>query len=354
MIKKRPGLWRRADGPARSYTMAAVSAGAIMLGSPLATGLISVLPFALIATTLLMVSGASTLVAGHITSRGAHLLSSVAMLSAVLFRLGMDDPIMITLNCGWMVLIPMFLSSSLSPRAVAGHAVVASVLASTGVGAIDGPVSLVAVRVFTVAGLVLLPAMMFLTLRRDLDAAVGQAQALATTDSLTGLTNRRGMQERFPSLQATAARQGGQLAVLVCDLDHFKAINDTLGHAEGDAALVSVAQVLQDSARTEDLIVRLGGEELAVIAIVKSHLEAVEIAERLRLRVREHCAAWSLTVSVGVAALPGNTPGNPSALLSQLLLIGDRRVYVAKASGRDQVCGCDPTAQAPAPVTSDR
>ncbi|HMA35738.1 MAG TPA: diguanylate cyclase [Chloroflexia bacterium] len=163
-----------------------------------------------------------------------------------------------------------------------------------------------------------------------------QVQNLAMTDSLTGLYNRRG----FLTLglreveRARRAEQG--LAVLVLDIDHFKQINDTYGHAVGDQVLCAIGDRCRASIREIDVLGRIGGEELAIVLPAASRLTAFTAAERLRRAIAETPLASSAgpiaaTISIGVATAPAAPD------LARLLDEADHALYRAKAAGRNCV-----------------
>jgi diguanylate cyclase (GGDEF)-like protein len=156
-------------------------------------------------------------------------------------------------------------------------------------------------------------------------------------DPLTGLGNRRRLDRVLPAALRRAAQQGESVAVLLCDLDNFKRVNDQLGHAMGDNVLRAVARVLGDSLRGYDEAVRLGGEEFLVITPSTDALGAVRLAERMRLAIPGACNMvlpddWHQTVSVGIASFPEH--GQHSA---SLLTRADQALYAAKRRGRDCV-----------------
>ncbi|MDV5861871.1 diguanylate cyclase [Pseudomonas mendocina] len=164
---------------------------------------------------------------------------------------------------------------------------------------------------------------------------------LAYHDSLTGLHNRRSFNQQFERLWRQAQREGKSLALLLCDIDHFKAYNDSYGHQAGDVALQHVGALIQQAARRPlDMGVRIGGEEFALLLFDIAADEAVRRAEALRQALeqagishRESASGKVLTMSVGVAWLsPDSQPQ-----LSQLYEQADRALYQAKASGRNQV-----------------
>ena len=130
---------------------------------------------------------------------------------------------------------------------------------------------------------------------------------------------------------------GGSCGLLAVDLDHFKKLNDTHGHAAGDAALRHIGSVFRRTVREGDLPARIGGEEFAVWLPETTFGKALEVGERIRSAVRESLLQWGgsevrLTCSVGVAAVP-ETVGS----VDNLLAVADAAMYRAKAAGRDRV-----------------
>lgn len=157
----------------------------------------------------------------------------------------------------------------------------------------------------------------------------------STLDPLTGLFNRNALDQRLGELdgQPTSEEEGLSHALLLCDLDHFKQVNDRMGHAAGDAVLQDVAYTMRAVLRAGDSIYRVGGEEILVVLPGATQTDAVAIAERLRKAVRERRPVGvTVTISVGVAV---STPGplDTDELISQ----ADVALYSAKANGRDQV-----------------
>jgi diguanylate cyclase (GGDEF)-like protein len=166
-------------------------------------------------------------------------------------------------------------------------------------------------------------------------------RVLADHDSLTGLHNRRSFNRQFERLWRQAQREQCSLALLLCDIDHFKAYNDHYGHQAGDTVLQRVGSLLEDAARRPlDMAVRLGGEEFAVLLYNISSEQARLHAEALRqtLQTLDIAHAGSdtaamLTMSIGVSCIQ---PEESSAL-AQLYEHADRALYEAKAFGRNQV-----------------
>lgn len=156
----------------------------------------------------------------------------------------------------------------------------------------------------------------------------------AITDALTGLYNRRWLDQRLPRLIARHLRAQRPLSLLAVDIDHFKRFNDDFGHATGDRVLALVATTVLEQLRPTDLAVRYGGEEFFVV-LPETPLEGALIAaERLRARIAAACAPSverAVTVSIGVAQLA--PPEDAAALLAR----ADQKLYVAKSSGRNRV-----------------
>jgi two-component system, cell cycle response regulator len=162
---------------------------------------------------------------------------------------------------------------------------------------------------------------------------------MAITDALTGLYNRRYMETHLTMLVDQAAARGKALSLLLLDIDHFKAINDTYGHDVGDDVLREFATRLRKTTRGIDLACRYGGEEFVIVMPETDIAVAEAVAERIRRRIanepfsiREGAAAIEVTLSIGLAALgpPGDTAGT-------LLKRADQALYRAKRDGRNRV-----------------
>ena len=154
----------------------------------------------------------------------------------------------------------------------------------------------------------------------------------AITDGLTGLFNRSYFDADLDQKIALAHRSGRPLTLLLADLDHFKAVNDTHGHLAGDQALQGFANLLKNSARKSDVVCRYGGEEFAVILPECDSEQAFQAAERLRERVFRHDFGFPLTVSIGLASTSVNTRYSPRQLLEH----ADLALYSAKDKGRNR------------------
>lgn len=171
-------------------------------------------------------------------------------------------------------------------------------------------------------------------LEDDLQVATSQIERMAQTDALTGAFNRRGMELLGVEALHRSFAQNMPAAVLMLDLDHFKQVNDNLGHAAGDELLRSVAALCAASLRKEDVLARYGGEEFVVIAPQTKLHEAGLLAQRIRLAVEgarfEVLGGARMTVSIGVA---GTREGSLEALVKS----ADTALYQAKVSGRNKV-----------------
>lgn len=174
---------------------------------------------------------------------------------------------------------------------------------------------------------------------RTVDQEVAAERELARracTDELTGLVNRHEALEQITAIAGRVVRQGDATAMLFCDLDNFKEINDTFGHIPGDELLRTVATRIRMGLRSGDLAARIGGDELMVVLQgVRSLSDAVTIAEKLRRAVADpiptSAGCLSITLSIGVTMVqPGESP-------DEIISRADRAMYRAKQTGRNQV-----------------
>ncbi|HEY0191871.1 MAG TPA: diguanylate cyclase [Kofleriaceae bacterium] len=157
---------------------------------------------------------------------------------------------------------------------------------------------------------------------------------LAVTDELTQLPNRRALRDRLELLAAEAAR-GRRYSIAIADIDFFKRVNDTHGHAVGDAVLVMVAHTLREQVRRNDLVARLGGEEFCVVQTDVDAEQMLVLTERLRLAIASITEPFHITASFGVC----HSSKSPDA--NELLEAADRALYTAKAAGRNRVAVAD-------------
>jgi diguanylate cyclase (GGDEF)-like protein len=172
-------------------------------------------------------------------------------------------------------------------------------------------------------------------------------------DALTGLYNRRYLEETLEREIRRAARADLSLGILILDLDHFKSFNDTYGHESGDVVLRETGAFLVKNIRAEDFVCRFGGEEFVVILPTAAIEASRARAERLRSKIKELTVLHQgkslgmITVSIGVAAFPIDG-GSPKELLA-----ADAALYRAKREGRDRVVIAGPPAAAAVSATSE-
>jgi diguanylate cyclase (GGDEF)-like protein len=159
-----------------------------------------------------------------------------------------------------------------------------------------------------------------------------EVQRMAETDPLTGLANRRTFDKVLERELSRARRGGGELSLVMIDLDHFKAFNDAHGHQAGDDLLRQVARALVRSARDYDTVARYGGEEFAVILPATSWEDSTSAATRLRVAVSRVSSPSPVTASAGVATFPTSAGGAAS-----LIKAADEALYRSKRSGRNRV-----------------
>ena len=167
----------------------------------------------------------------------------------------------------------------------------------------------------------------------DARAAAAQLEHRASSDPLTGLANR----DRLHAVLGARLAEGGpRVAVLFCDVDRFKSVNDTFGHAAGDALLRRIAGDISAGLRRRDLAARLGGDEFVVLLDdVGGEAQALEVAERVRAAVS--AAVDDQGCSVGATITIGVALSSPSSSVGSLLARADQALYVAKQEGRDRV-----------------
>lgn len=183
------------------------------------------------------------------------------------------------------------------------------------------------------------------SLAASLQLALSDNRVLSTIDELTGCGSRRFFEQEFPREVERARRLGRRLALAMCDIDHFKHINDRYGHQTGDEVLSEFGERLRYELRLgQDWVARVGGEEFAVVLPETSHEEGVRIAERLRERIaamgfRTAVGVIAVTASFGVCGL-SRTRNDEGPISNVLIKAADAALYESKGAGRNRVSGC--------------
>ncbi|MCS6993534.1 MAG: GGDEF domain-containing protein [Anaerolineales bacterium] len=175
-------------------------------------------------------------------------------------------------------------------------------------------------------------------LRRELDRANAELHRMALFDALTGLPNRRYLDEQLTRYVETARRTGTPFSLIMLDIDEFKAVNDLYGHLEGDDALRILASVLRTSIRNSDFVARYAGDEFCIcLPMTESH-QAHALAARIQRNLAEitRPANLRLTISLGIFSVSGQSPQayTPQALLAR----ADAALYRAKREGKNRIC----------------
>jgi diguanylate cyclase (GGDEF)-like protein len=258
---------------------------------------------------------------------GAWAALPVLLAASVLVTGGVTSPALV-----WFALPAVTLGFRFEPRGmVIGTAYVIALLLFAAIvpdpqAAWDQRQQLIAVTALIISSVILTGALV------ESDRA---HRRRSTLDPLTGLFNRNALEQRLSELNGQPCDPAGGMshALLLCDLDHFKRVNDQHGHAAGDAVLQDVAYTMRATLRAGDSIYRVGGEEFLVMLPGAGHEDALEIAERLRVAVRER-----RPVGIGVSLSIGVAVAEPGLVdTDELLSRADAALYAAKAEGRDRV-----------------
>ena len=176
-----------------------------------------------------------------------------------------------------------------------------------------------------------------LALAEELGRGMTSLDHDSRSDPMTGLGNRRQFREALETFYSQALRHDRPLSIMVMDVDHFKQVNDTLGHAQGDEVIRRVARTIANGLRGADLAARLGGDEFSVLLPDTTAAQAAEVAERIRQRMMSVKAsapgASGISVSIGVADLESG----PVNCCEDLVELADKSLYAVKARGRNKV-----------------
>lgn len=310
--------------PVRAVTMGILGVALVVCGPWL--GFWTLIPLAIAALGFVAVDrGIEQSGSPELRVAMAWVLSILAITGAVAASGGPQTPMV-----SWLVIPVVTLPARFGVRGlVAGVGFVALCMTAVTVG-VD-PASVADAPQQLVAPLAMLGAVATLSvalMRSDLDH-----RSAAVIDPLTGMLNRGALESRAAELAQQATLVNQTVAVVVGDLDRFKAINDGHGHAAGDIVLREVAQRLRGGLRAFDLAYRIGGEEFLVLMPGAGEDDAARLAETLRRRVREApIAGLHVTMSFGVACCPAGRFELQATFAS-----ADRALYDAKAAGRDRV-----------------
>ncbi|WP_380159808.1 GGDEF domain-containing protein [Kineococcus sp. R86509] len=352
MRPRGPGAERGLDDAATSLRASqvfiALCAPALLL---LAVAVVTLVPEILRPGTVPVVLGAGVLaqpvaalaVLQHRRTRRPQSWWSVwATLLIAVLTLCVRDPAFRQEAVMALVVGPLYAAMFTSIRSMLLHLALAGGTASSLVLAIAGDPLVRMARVLAVDMVLVITVSGFFILRRRLDAALHRAVTaleradhLAAHDPLTGLLNRRGLSAALEVAPCGApGPDPSTTGAVLLDIDHFKRINDTLGHQTGDEVLCRVAAVLTRTVRPGDLVARVGGEEFFVVVPGADLADVAALAERLRTAVSADVDGPAVTVSAGVAA----TAAHASGSLDDLYGRADRLLYRAKVEGRDRVC----------------
>ena len=216
---------------------------------------------------------------------------------------------------------------------VVGHGIFALVAYAVALDAADGPAHLLALNLLVAGGTIAVAGTIVFGLSAQLRGLSGRLADAARTDALTGLLNRRALDEGFEIELARSRRTRSAVSLVVLDLDHFQRFNDQRGHQAGDLVLSRLANVLKDTTRNVDLSARIGGEEFAVLAPETGIPGGLALAERLRRAIEIEFSGESprLSVSLGVAGSPGNGGDR-----QQLMKAAGVALEEAKTTGRNK------------------
>ncbi|MCK4501827.1 MAG: GGDEF domain-containing protein, partial [Desulfuromonadales bacterium] len=156
-------------------------------------------------------------------------------------------------------------------------------------------------------------------------------------DPMTGLLNRRFLQDQAAYIIAGTIRRKNNVGMLMCDIDYFKQVNDKYGHDAGDQVLIETTKILSDCVRDADMVVRFGGEEFLILLVDVEQGDAAMVAEKIRATVAEKiftvgAEKFSKTISIGISEFPNDTDG-----FWQAIKYADVALYQAKDGGRNQV-----------------
>jgi diguanylate cyclase (GGDEF)-like protein len=251
--------------------------------------------------------------------------TGVAMAASIVVTGGSDSPLLPLLA------VPIaFIAARFRPRVVL-VGVIMGVIAILSIGLVMDPGGLVGDPTRPVIAIIVIVGAAAISVA--IQGAEVQHRQESVIDPLTGLLNRKALEARFNEIEQQAHISGGSVCLIELDLDHFKRVNDFLGHGRGDAVLRDLAYEVRKSLRTFELVYRIGGEEFLIILPGTPLGGGLEIAERIRCLVLEtRPAGVEITVSLGVAEASGK-----GVHFERLYAEADEALYAAKRQGRNQV-----------------
>ncbi|OZC55656.1 GGDEF domain-containing protein [Rhodococcus sp. RS1C4] len=286
---------------------------------------------------------------GRLTDLQFAILGSGGMVGVAISAYLIADPSGTRAVTSMLAVVPAIAAAG-SPPKITAAVTAGSVILATWLSSItlsDSGLAVTVVAVGAAATTVLVPVVLIAALRRSLLAVNGRLSVLANTDPLTRLLNRRGMLSQVEALLDKACISRGRLWAYVVDIDHFKSVNDTLGHAAGDRVLVTIAEALRHAtARTgsqEAIVSRIGGEEFLILTELqpRTPLENA-ILDSVRAECEVTVSVGSVTVDVRAALDPRLNFGAASEsshvehVVDTIMHAADNALYDAKSSGRDQ------------------
>ncbi len=286
---------------------------------------------------------------GRLSDSQFAVLGSGGMMGVAISAYLIADPAGIRAVSSMLAVVPAIAASG-SPLRVTAALTSASVALATWLSIISLSTSGLAITFVAVgaaATTVLVPVVLIGALRRSLLAVNGRLNILANTDPLTRLLNRRGMLSQVEALLDHARATRGQICAFVVDIDHFKIVNDSLGHAAGDRVLVTIADALRHATEELDpgsaIVSRIGGEEFLVLtAVPPTQPLETAILDRVRHECDVTVSVGSVTVDVRAPLDPrlrvGNTDDTPHVehVIDTIMHAADNALYDAKANGRDR------------------
>lgn len=246
------------------------------------------------------------------------------------------------LGLPYLVLVPCtWLALRFTPRDACTLFAAVILIAVAGLAAMGDALTLTGVVRVPIPGLAIVGGMLNVILVGALMMERDAALRLAALDDLTGLPNRRAFESRAEQEQARARRYGQPVALVEIDIDRFKGVNDTYGHAAGDRTLSMLAKLLLRQLRAQDVVARLGGEEFVALLPETDMDRALAVCERLRaavaaMKIEYGEQSFSVTVSLGVTVLLGS-----DGSIGQALARADKALYRAKAEGRNRVVAAE-------------